>query len=127
MTVSAEIQRLSTQAIELVMAEVKGVRAAVVSTEDGFEVASAVENTAQVSRLAAMASSMAALGAIAGEESNLGACQNLVIQAQEGLIVMSQAKRADMDLILSVVASKEAVMGQLIYITRSATAMLQAD
>ncbi len=126
MTVSPQLQRACEQAIAMLMEEVKGAKAAVISTEDGFEVAARVENTAQVSRLAAMASSMAALGAIVGEESNLGYCHNLVVQAQEGMIVMSQAKRSDVDLILSVVTGKDAVMGQLIYTTRSAIALLQS-
>ncbi len=127
MTVSAQIKKLCEQTIEQLMKDVKGARAAVISTEDGFEIASVVENTAQVSRLAAMASSMAALGAIAGEESGLGASSNIIIQAHEGVIIVSLAKRTDVDLILSVVASKDVVMGQLLYAARAATSQLRKE
>jgi uncharacterized protein len=126
MTVSADIQRAAQQAIELVMREIKDIRGAVVSTEDGFEVASQVANTAQVSRLAAVASSMSALGAVAGAESNLGACDSVVIDAAGGHIVMSQVRRGDVDLIFSLVTGKEAVMGQLLYYSREARALLKA-
>ena len=42
------------------MQEVKGIKTTVVATEDGFEVTARVKNTAQVARLSAMASSLAA-------------------------------------------------------------------
>jgi predicted regulator of Ras-like GTPase activity (Roadblock/LC7/MglB family) len=113
-------------AVDTMMSEVRGVRASVVSTEDGFEVASRVENTAEVARLSAMASSMAALGAIAGEESKLGACRNVVIEATEGHIVMLQARRADVSLVLSIVAGPEAVMGQILYYSRRAALALES-
>ena len=41
--------------IDRLMQEVKGIKAVVVSTEDGFEIASRTENTAQVARLSAVA------------------------------------------------------------------------
>jgi predicted regulator of Ras-like GTPase activity (Roadblock/LC7/MglB family) len=108
------------------MREVKGSRAAVVSTEDGFEVAAQVENTAEVSRLSAMASSIAALGAIAGEESRVGACDNVVIAAQDGHIVMRQVRRNDVSLVLSIVAGREAIVGQMLYFSRQAARGLEA-
>ena len=127
MNVSEPVRRAAQQAIEMVMREIKDARGAVVATEDGFEVASHAESNAQVGRIAAMASSIAALGAVAGEESKLGACNHVLIQAAEGFIVMSQARRADADYIFSIVAGKDAVVGQMIYYARAAaTAISEA-
>jgi uncharacterized protein len=123
--VSGPLQRAAQAAVDVVMNEVKGAKAVVISTEDGFEVAARVENTAQVARLSAMASSLAALGAIAGEESNLGACDSLVIEATDGHIVMLQARRTDVSLIMSVVASREAIMGQVLYFSKQAARKLE--
>jgi predicted regulator of Ras-like GTPase activity (Roadblock/LC7/MglB family) len=120
------LQGAARAAVDQVMREVRGATAAVVSTEDGFEVASRVENTAQIARLSALASSMAALGAIAGEENRLGTCTKVVIEATEGHIVMVQAQRADVSLVLSVVAGRGAIMGQLLYFAGEATRTLQA-
>ena len=72
-----------------------------------------------------MASSIAALGAIAGEESRLGACRNVVIEATGGHIVMLQARRGDVSLVLSVVAGREAIMGQILYFSRQAALALE--
>ena len=101
MTIHPDLQRACDRALDELMQEIKGIKAVVVSTEDGFEVAARVENTAQIARLSAMASSLAALGAMAGEESQLGVCESLVMQAAEGFIAIVQVRRADVSLIVS--------------------------
>lgn len=126
MNVSEHVRQAAQIAVDSVMQEVRGARACVVSTEDGFEVASRIENTAEIARLSALASSMAALGAIVGEESRLGACTKVVIEAREGHVVMVQAQRADVTLVLSVVAGREAIMGQIIYFASLATRALES-
>lgn len=126
MKLDAKLHDAAQAAVERVMQQVRGARAAVVSTEDGFEVAARVENTAEVSRLSALASSMSALGAIVGQESRLGACAKVMIEAADGHIVMVQARRADVSLVLSVVAGRDAVMGQIVYFAGEATRALEA-
>ncbi|MCJ0762971.1 roadblock/LC7 domain-containing protein [Variovorax terrae] len=111
--------------VEDLMNELRAALAVVVATEDGFEVAAHAQNTAQVSRLSAMASSMAALGAMAGEESDLGACGSIVVEAERGFLVMMQARHAQATLILSVVTSRDAVMGQALYFCRQAVQTLE--
>ena len=109
--------------LQALTSKVRGVRGCVVSTEDGFEVAA--QGQGSPARLSAMASSMAALGAIAGEENQLGHCANVVIEAAEGFIVMLQARRPGLTLVLSVVASREAVLGQILYVSREAARALE--
>lgn len=125
MVLSPAIQRAAHAVIDTLMAEVKGIKAVVVATEDGFEVAAKIENTAQVSRLAAMASSLAALGAVAGEESGLGLCDSVLIEAAHGYILMLQSRHPDIGLIISVITSREAVMGQALYLSRQAAKILE--
>jgi len=110
--------------IDRLMQEVKGIKAVVVSTEDGFEIDSRTENTAQVARLSAVASSLAALGAVAGEESQLGACDSIVVEAENGQIVMVQARGDALDLIVSVVTGRDAIIGQVLYFTKQAALTL---
>ena len=122
--VNAQLGQRAKAAAEALMSNVKGIRGVVVSTEDGFELAACVENTAQVARLSAMASSLAALGAMAGEESNLGRCESMVMQASEGYVAIVQVQRTDMALILSVVAGSDAVLGQVLYHVKNAARTL---
>ena len=124
-SISAHLKTACDRALNELMQEVKGIKAVVVATEDGFEVAARVENTAQVARLSAMASSLAALGAMAGEESRLGVCHSLVMEAAEGFIAIVQVRRPDVSLIVSVVAGRDAVVGQLLYFSKQAARSLQ--
>ena len=126
MIIAPQLKTACDRALDELMQEVKGIRAVVVATEDGFEVAARVENTAQVARLSAMASSLAALGAMAGEESRLGVCESLVMEAADGFIAIVQVRRADVTLIISVVTGRDAVVGQLLYFSKKAAATLQA-
>ena len=126
MTIAPHLKTACDRALNDLMQEVKGIKAVVVATEDGFEVAARVENTAQVARLSAMASSLAALGAMAGEESRLGVCHSLVMEAAEGFIAIVQVRRADVSLIVSVVTGRDAVIGQVLYFSKKAAATLQA-
>ena len=125
MSITPLLQRVCERALDELMAEVKGIKAIVVATEDGFEVAARVQNTAQTSRLSAMASSLAALGAMAGEESQLGICQSLLMEAADGFIVIVQVRRPDVSLILSVITGRDAVIGQVLYFSKKAAKTLQ--
>lgn len=125
MTCDPALQAAAEAVVQKLMREVRGVRGCVVSTEDGFEVAAHAQGQGATARLSAMASSMAALGAIAGEENQLGDCSNVVIEATGGFIVMLHARRADLTLVLSVVASSESILGQVLYVSREATRSLE--
>jgi uncharacterized protein len=125
MSIAPDLQRACEKSLDELMAEVKGIKAIVIATEDGFEVAARVQNTAQVSRLSAMASSLAALGAMAGEESQLGVCQSLLMEADGGYIAIVQVRRPDVSLIFSVITGRDAVVGQVLYFSKKAAQTLQ--
>jgi predicted regulator of Ras-like GTPase activity (Roadblock/LC7/MglB family) len=125
MNIDPQINSAAESAIQKLMDNIHGIKAVVISTEDGFEIAAWVENTAQVSRLAAMASSMAALGAIAGEESQLGTCDNIMIEAPKGYLTMMQARHPKINLIISIITDKDAVMGQVLYFSRQVCKTLE--
>ena len=126
MKIEASLQRACNTVLDSLMEQVKGIKAVVISTEDGFEVAARVENTAQTARLSAMASSLAALGAMAGEESQLGICHSVVMEAAQGHIAILQVRRDDLSLIVSVVTGSDAVVGQVLYYSKQAAIALRA-
>ncbi|NDI87137.1 roadblock/LC7 domain-containing protein [Undibacterium crateris] len=112
-------------AIDLVLAEVRSVKAVVISTGDGFEVAARVEDATQITRMSAMASSLSALGALAGEENGLGDCKNMIIESESGMLVILQVQRGADTFILSVIAGSDAVVGQILFFAKQAARMLQ--
>ena len=125
MNITPSIKLAADTAIDTLMREIRGVKAVVIATEDGLELAARVENTAQVARLSAIASSLAALGAVAGDESGLGDCATVTVEATHGHILMLRAMHPEITLIVSVVASKDAVIGQVLYFAKQATLSLQ--
>jgi predicted regulator of Ras-like GTPase activity (Roadblock/LC7/MglB family) len=112
-------------AIDLVLAEVRSVKAVVISTGDGFEVAARVEDATQITRMSAMASSLSALGALAGEENGLGDCKNMIIESESGMLVILQVQRGADTFILSVIAGSDAVIGQILFFAKQAVRILQ--
>lgn len=100
------------------MGEISGAVAVVVSTADGFEVASRARDAAQSSRLSAMASSIAAIGAVIGEETFSGACRGIFIEADKGQIVMVEIRHPAHVLILTIVADERALLGAVTYSAR---------
>ncbi len=106
------------------MAEILGAVAVVISTADGFEVAARARDAAQSSRLAAMASSIAAIGAVIGDETLSGACRGIFIEADKGQIVMVEIRHPDHILILTVVADEQALLGAVTYSARQTALVL---
>jgi uncharacterized protein len=118
MTVSDRFKTRVTRALVVFSEESKGVTAAVVATADGFDVASHAGTGTDVQKIAAMASSMGAIGAVVGEESKVGACKSIIIEAVDGFVVMVEIKHASYALILTIVAETSSVLGQLVYDAR---------
>lgn len=126
MDIDSNIKYVSEAVIQKLIVDVRGIKAIVISTEDGFEIAAYIENADHISRLAAMASSLAALGAIAGQESQLGICDNILIGAENGYLLMLQAKHPTINVIISIITSQDAVIGQVLYFAKQASKSLEA-
>jgi uncharacterized protein len=122
--ISEVYKRQSVVTLQTMFDNVKGIMAAVVSTADGFDVASIVHNVAQVNRLAAMASSISALGDVVGHESGLGASRFVLIEAKEGFLVVIPANSEEMPMTLSVIAGRDAVVGQVVHYAKQTARQL---
>lgn len=111
-------------ACKQLMAQIKGAKAVVISSEDGFELASRLENDIPIDRLSAMICSLSALGVLAGEESDLGNCSSLIMEADRGYLSVVQVKRPDISLVISVITNRESIVGQVVYFSRQAALAL---
>ena len=116
--VSTKFTEVADAHVERLMAEISGAVAVVISTADGFEVAARARDSAQSSRLSAMASSIAAIGAVIGDETLTGACKGIFIEADNGQIVMVEIRHPEHALILTVVTDAQALLGAVTYSAR---------
>jgi predicted regulator of Ras-like GTPase activity (Roadblock/LC7/MglB family) len=97
----------------------KEVLGALVSTVDGFEVAANVRATASVKKLAAMTSSLLALAEAMSQESEVGHCVDLVIEAGDGMVLMMDVPNEHRKLLLTVLCNKSATLGSVLWAARN--------
>jgi predicted regulator of Ras-like GTPase activity (Roadblock/LC7/MglB family) len=97
--------------LDLLAAANPGILAAQVCTSDGFEVASTQRTAESHRRLAAMVSSMQALGAAVVEETEMGEYRNLIIEATDGKCAMMAVPGSQGDILLTAIADSKLVFG----------------
>lgn len=107
------LQLAQTKAQKL-MDEVTGVTAVVLATVDGFDIASALR-VGDSARIAATASSIAAISAVVSEEAHLGRTRSVTIDTESGFAVVHSVHRSDTALIIHVVADARAILAQVNY------------
>lgn len=108
------------------VSETSGVTAALVATTDGFEVSSVLHQALSAEKMAAMTSSILALGDAVLGEADLKDCQNVVIESGDGLIVMLAVGDARKELLLSVIADRNAMLGQVLWAARRCCSEIRA-
>lgn len=101
------------------VSQTSGVTAALVATTDGFEVSSVLHQSLSAQKMAAMTSSILALGEAVLAEADLSDCRNVVIESGGGLIVMLAIGDPRNELLLSVIADSNAMLGQVLWSARS--------
>ena len=105
-------------ALQWFMSQTSGVTAALVATADGFEIASVLHQTLSAEKMAAMTSSILALGEAVLAEAELSDCQNVVIESRNGMVVMLAIGDPRNELLLSVIADRNAMLGQVLWAAR---------
>jgi predicted regulator of Ras-like GTPase activity (Roadblock/LC7/MglB family) len=107
------VQR-ARETLERRASDIKGLRAALVVTPDGFEVASVERRTMNRAHLSALASSLMAMAQAVGRELAIGAFRRMVFDAAEGTVVL-QPVAAEFPVLLCVVLDQDAVLGHVMW------------
>ncbi|CAM3716596.1 roadblock/LC7 domain-containing protein [Paracidovorax anthurii] len=122
-----ERAQAARQVLDGVVATSGGVRMALISTLDGFEVASlAAGGEPQVRRLAAMAGSLMAMARAVGREIDHPGCRRLTFETDAGLAVF-QAIGGPFPCILCLVLEKDAVFGRALWTAAEVARQLGHD
>lgn len=96
--------------------EQQGILGAVISSVDGFDVASAVTKDLDPSKIAAMASSIAAIGFVVSQEAELGASKSITVNTENGFVYIRNIQLAGQVCSLNVIANNSAILAQIIYL-----------
>jgi uncharacterized protein len=111
---------LLTRRLQDLLGEQESILAAVVATHDGFEVAYAQRQGAlSPARVAAMASSLQALGGSMAVETSSGECTDIIINGTRGRLLVRDIVDAQAPLLLCVQTTSEAVLGSILFAVRS--------
>jgi len=95
--------------------EQMGVIGVVISSEDGFDIASAVTGNLDPSKIAAMASSISAIGIVVSQEASLGASKSITVNTEDGFVYIINIELARKPCALNVIANSSAILAQIIY------------
>lgn len=102
--------------------ESPGIQLAVLGSADGFPVASyrgVGSATIEPARIAAMTSSIAALGDAFTRETGLSGANNIIIESDSGTVVLIGVRTQKPPLALAIVAGKQAILGHLLWAARN--------
>ena len=105
------LAKLETQGA---LADVDGLSGVVVATVDGFDVASAMRD-GDAARVAAMASSIAAISPVVSQEAKLGRNKSVTIDTDSGFAIVYSVHRKDDALVIIAIAKSGAILAQVNY------------
>lgn len=120
------LQQLARAEAQAIAAEIEGVRAVVIATVDGFDIASSASGGTDAQRIAALASSIAAIGQVVATEAGLGRGTSVTVNTASGFALVHSVRRADTDLVIHVVAGEGALLAQVNYRAAEAVRRLEA-
>lgn len=102
------------------------VRLIVLTTNDGFEIASFPAQSPAAPRIAAMCSSMQALSNAMAQEAGLQESRSLIVETQTGTVLVLGLNTAP-GASLAVVASSNELLGKLLWATRNLCKTLETS
>lgn len=93
-----------------------GIDTALIATPDGFEIASyAHKKTYSADKLAAVGSSLFALGASLVEEFDLKDCKSVILDSERGKVYISTIQSMQTSVILMIQTSELATLGNIVH------------
>lgn len=97
---------------------IPGIKNAVIASVDGFAIAQVTQQDSQAERLAAMTSSMLGLAAAIGRELSLGVLEVLMVEADEGKVLMLSIPVPRQPLLLMAACNQRSVIGNVLWSAR---------
>ena len=114
-------QRVATE----LLAEIAGARAVVIATEDGFSIAHALAEPLDTGRIAAMTSSIAAIGQAIAQETALGTPNCLVVDASGGFLIMRRVQCQGVALVVNALTHRDVLLGMAMHNVANAARHLE--
>jgi hypothetical protein len=106
------VRRRAAEVAGRLLRRLDAARAVVVATEDGFGLACATRDVLEPDRLAAVMSSLSAIGEVIATEAGVGRVRCLIVEAEGGHVVVRGGARVGMTgVVVAALVSREALLG----------------
>ena len=126
--ISAEFKEQASQQIHELLNMVSGVDFVMLSSADGFELALASKkNLDNRGKIAAVSSSILAMVSAFIAEIHLSGCKTITLDADNGKVILTAVDHPQYSLVLIAVATKEVLIGQLLYAIKKTAETLAQD
>ena len=113
------------KALDQIAKPVDGLQAALLTTPDGFEIASlSLRTDLHAKRVAAMASSLMAMARAVGREVQFTGCKRLTFETDTGVVIF-QAIEAEFPCILCLILDSKVVLGRAIWAASEITQAME--
>lgn len=126
MNISRLLKLKAASEAQRILDEITGVSAVIIATPDGFEIASASLLSFDPSRIAAMASTISAMGFVVSKEARLSRCKFITVGTDDGFALFSTARNDEAELVVNVIANAGAVLAQVMYRTAACVRLLES-
>lgn len=111
----ADVQVLCNRQINALMEANRAITGALVSSIDGFDIACHLPPLLSPSKISAMTSSQVAISDAICSDAKISTCQNIVIEADGGRIVMMNIPFSQLQLLLTVFCNSNELLGRLLW------------
>lgn len=123
--VSPEIIEAGRKQINELLHTVSGIDFVMLCSSDGFElVLSSKKNLENTGKIAAVSSSILAMVSAFIAEIHLTGCQTITLDADNGKVILSAVNHPKYPMVIVAQASKDVLIGQMLYAIRKTTEAL---
>lgn len=117
--ISYLVRNVSARLLSRFVINITGIKSAVISTVDGFEIAAECRNDSEASKLSAVSSTLSAIGNMSIMETNMGnKYRSVTIENENGFLVVMDIQYKSYPMIFCVVASKDAILAKVLHQAR---------
>lgn len=115
---------LSKEVLHELVHSTSGVDGVLLASVDGFEVSSIFQKNYDGGKLSAVGSSILALVQALTNEAQLTGCRSVILDAENGKIMISAVPNANQPMILIVVTKQQVLLGQIMHAMNKGIARL---
>lgn len=117
--ISSLVRDVSARLLSRFVINITGIKSAVISTVDGFEIAAECPDKADVAKLSAVSSTLSAIGNMSILETEMGSqYRSVTIENENGFLVVMDIQYKSYPMIFCVVASREAILARVMHQAR---------